>query len=241
MNLLKVALCQLKVGDNKWENIDKARSMIRKAADGGAKIILLPEMFTCPYELHNFPEYAENVSTGETIQMLAQVAAEKSIYIVGGSIPEIREDGGLYNTCPIVDSKGKLIGIHRKVHLFDIKVKNGINFTESAVLSPGNVSTCLDTPWGKIGVIICYDIRFPEFVRLTAEAGAKMIFVPAAFNMTTGPAHWEVLFRSRALDNEVFMLGCSPREMMPDHMWHMVTLSLLAHGDGWLLTKEKEY
>ncbi len=110
----------------------------------------------------------------------------------------------------VFDNKGVLIAKHRKVHLFDIDVKGGVTFKESDTLTAGNKITLFNTPWGKLGVMICYDIRFPELSRIMAVKGAKIIFTPAAFNMTTGPAHWDTLFKSRALDNQVYMVGVAP-------------------------------
>ena len=108
------------------------------------------------------------------------------------------------------DREGKQIAKHRKVHLFDIDVKNGQQFKESDTLSAGLDVTVFNTEFGKVGLCICYDIRFPELSRLMVDQGAKMIIVPAAFNMTTGPSHWEILFRTRALDNQVYTLGVAP-------------------------------
>ena len=96
------------------------------------------------------------------------------------------------------------------MHLFDIDVAGGQRFFESETLSPGNEVTTFSTPFGMMGLCICYDFRFPELARLMADAGAKVILVPAAFNMTTGPAHWELLFRSRAVDNQVYTVGVAP-------------------------------
>ena len=108
------------------------------------------------------------------------------------------------------DPSGRRIARHRKVHLFDIDVPGGQYFKESDVLSPGDSVTVFDTPFGKMGVCICFDIRFPQMFLEMRKMGVRMVFVPAAFNMTTGPAHWKVLFRSRALDQQIYMLGCSP-------------------------------
>lgn len=210
MNAIKIGLCQMMVlKSTKEENINKAQKMICEAADRGARIVALPEMFNCPYNNKHFREYAESFPEGKTIKMLSSTAKEKNIYLVGGSIPEI-EDDKIYNTCFIFDNNVKLVGKHRKVHLFDINIKNGVKFMESEVLSSGNEITLVDSPWGKVGVVICYDIRFPEIIRLMALKGAKIIFIPAAFNMTTGPAHWETLFKSRALDNQLYIAGISP-------------------------------
>ncbi len=169
-------------------------------------------MFNCPYKNQYFKSYSEiinEVNGGETVKTIKQIAKDLNLYIIAGSIPEI-EEGKIYNTSMIINNEGILIAKHRKIHLFDINVKDGITFKESDTLTPGNKITLFDTPWGKLGVMICYDIRFPELSRIMAIKGAKIIFTPAAFNMTTGPAHWDTLFKSRALDNQVFMVGVAP-------------------------------
>jgi len=210
MEKVKIALCQMEVSLNKEYNINKASKLINEAAKKEAKVIALPEMFNCPYNNKYFKAYSEKYPGGETLQMLSNEARKNKVYIIGGSIPEIDEEGQIYNSSYIFDMKGKLVGKHRKVHLFDIDVKNKITFKESEVLTPGNEVTTFDTEWGKFGVMICYDIRFPEFTRLMSLKGVKAIFVPAAFNMTTGPAHWELSFRCRAFDNQLYMFGISP-------------------------------
>ena len=116
----------------------------------------------------------------------------------------------IYNTCYVFDPQGTQQAKHRKVHLFDIDVAGGQRFFESDTLSPGQHYTLFDTPFGKVGVAICFDVRFAELFRILALEGARLIVVPAAFNMTTGPAHWELLFRARALDNQCFLAGCAP-------------------------------
>lgn len=209
MNKLRTALIQMEIDISKAKNLKKAEEMINKAAAKGAKLVVLPEMFNCPYDTSNFPKYAEK--EGEhTWKVLSKIAKENNIFLVGGSVPEVDYENKVYNTCYIFDNKGNQIGKHRKMHLFDIDIKGGQYFKESETLSAGNEVTVFDTPYGKIGVIICYDIRFPELSRLIALKGAKLIIVPGAFNMTTGPAHWELLCRIRALDNQVYTIGAAP-------------------------------
>lgn len=203
-----IALCQMKVSEDKKENLVKAEAMIREAVEKGAQVVALPEMFNCPYSNKYFREYAEDES-GETVKRLSSIAKELGIYLIGGSIPEIEEDK-VYNTCFSFDKQGGIIGRHRKAHLFDINVKGGISFKESDTLTPGNEITLIDTDFGKIGVAICYDVRFPEMFRSMALSGAKLIVLPAAFNMTTGPAHWDLTMRARALDNQVYFAAVSP-------------------------------
>jgi omega-amidase len=207
MGNVKIALIQMKVGLYKEENIKRAKELLEEAAKEGADIAALPEMFNCPYSNDCFREYGESYP-GATTRLLSEEAKKNNMYVIGGSIPELENDK-VYNTSYIFDRNGKLIGKHRKVHLFDIDIKGKITFKESDVLTPGSEITVFDTEWGKLGVMICYDIRFPEFTRKMALEGVKAVFVPAAFNMTTGPAHWELTFRARALDNQIYMFGIS--------------------------------
>lgn len=207
--MFKIALCQTKVEDSREINIRNACEKISDAADKGAKIVALGEMFNCPYSGRYFSAFSEKEESSTTLEMLKEICREKSIYLVGGSIPEEYE-GRIYNTSYIINPDGCIIGKHRKIHLFDVDIENGIRFMESDYLAPGKEVTIFNTSYGTAGVCICYDIRFPELIRTMVLMGAKMIFVPAAFNMTTGPAHWETLFRARAVDNQVYMIGISP-------------------------------
>lgn len=216
---MKVALLQMRVGQTPAENLETARQMLQQAAAGGAELVMLPEMFCCPYETPNFPKFAEPEGSAR-YQRLSALAREHSIYLVAGSMPEA--DGSrTYNTAYVFAPDGSCIAKHRKMHLFDIDITGGQRFMESETLTAGNTVTVFDTPWGKMGLCICYDIRFPELARLMALAGAKVICIPAAFNMTTGPVHWELSFRARALDNQVYLLGCAPaRDLTASyHSW----------------------
>ena len=209
MNKIKFAVVQMNVVADKMKNVEVAAKYIEDAKIQGADIVVLPEMFCCPYKTSNFPLYAE-LEGGETYEKLSAAAKNNSIYLVAGSMPEVDASGKVFNTSYVFDRDGKKIGKHRKVHLFDIQVEGGQFFKESDTLSEGNEATVFDTEFGKIGLAICYDFRFPELSRLMVDRGAQIIIVPGAFNMTTGPAHWEVLFRSRAIDNQVFTVGVAP-------------------------------
>lgn len=208
MKKIKIGIIQMKVVSDKNENLKRASSFVNKLSDLGADIIILPEMFTTPYLTSNFPIYAE-FEGGKSYKCLSKMANDNNIYLIGGSIPEIDDNNLIYNTSYVFDRNGKKIAKHRKVHLFDIDIKNGQTFKESDTLTAGNSITVFDSEFGKIGLCICFDIRFPELSRLMASSGCKMIFVPACFNMTTGPSHWDLLFKSRALDNQVYTIGCS--------------------------------
>lgn len=208
MKSLKVAVIQMRVEMDKFRNIDIAREFIDKAVKDKVDIAVLPEMFCCPYETSKFPIYAQEEGQ-KFFNLVAKLARDYGIYLVAGSMPEKDTDEKVYNTSYVFDRMGCVIGKHRKIHLFDIDVEGGQCFKESDTLSAGDKVTLFDTEFGRMGLAICYDIRFPEIFRIMSDEGAKVIFVPAAFNMTTGPKHWEVLFRSRALDNSVYMVGAS--------------------------------
>lgn len=205
----KLALIQLAVGANKAENLARAATKISEAVNRGAQVVSLPECFNSPYGTKFFQDYAEPVPEGPSCQALQEVARKHHIYLIGGSIPEVL-DGQLYNTATVWCPQGNLLGLHRKIHLFDIDVPGKITFRESDSLSPGNTLTTFSTPWCEIGLGICYDIRFAELAQIYRKKGCKLLVYPGAFNMTTGPAHWELLSRSRALDNQLYVATPSP-------------------------------
>lgn len=205
---MRIALIQMPVTDDKQKNIDTAVSKIREAVTQGAEIAVLPEMFCSPYQNDCFRPYGEEAG-GPAQTALSSLAAELGIYIVGGSIPELA-DGNVYNTCYVYDRKGQQIAKHRKVHLFDINVAGGQRFMESDTLTRGDSITTFETEFGTMGVCICFDMRFEELARCMCLRGAQIIFVPAAFNMTTGPAHWEIMHRQRAVDNQCFTVAVAP-------------------------------
>ncbi len=209
MEKIKIAAIQMSTVADKMENVRTVKTYLEKIKDENPDFVILPEMFCCPYQTENFPIYAEKEG-GPVWQQLSGYAKQYGIYLIGGSMPEKDAEGNVYNTSYIFDREGKQIGKHRKVHLFDIDIKGGQTFKESDTLTAGDSDTVFDTEFGKIGVMLCFDIRFPELSRMMVNDGAKVIFVPAAFNMTTGPAHWELSFRTRALDNQIYMVGCAP-------------------------------
>ena len=203
---MKIAQIQMHVSADKAENIRHACELVRSAGD--IDLAVLPEMFCCPYDNACFRDYGEPFA-GPAQRAMSQLARERGIYLIAGSLPEL-EGHRVYNTSFVYAPDGTCIARHRKIHLFDIDVEGGQRFMESEVLSPGREVTTFDTPWGTMGLCICFDMRFQELCRLMALRGARVIFAPAAFNMTTGPAHWELLFRQRAVDNQCFTLGCAP-------------------------------
>ncbi|GBE82573.1 carbon-nitrogen hydrolase [Sparassis latifolia] len=225
-----LALIQLgQVTADKAANLKHAREMILKAAggDGGAKpkpdLVVLPECFNSPYGHVHFPVYAETIgytpgkpydvvaSVSESVKVLSSTAKEAGVWLLGGSIPERDTDGfKIYNTATVYSPRGELVATHRKVHLFDIDIPGKITFKESETLTGGTTMNFFDTDFARIGLGICYDIRFPELAMTSARKGCQIIIYPSAFNMTTGPLHWELLQRARAVDNQVYFSMCSP-------------------------------
>ncbi|RKF72006.1 Omega-amidase NIT3 [Golovinomyces cichoracearum] len=216
---VKLALVQLASASDKDKNLRNAREKVIRAAKEGAKIVVLPECFNSPYGCDFFPKYAETllpspptVEQSPSWHSLSLVAREASCYLIGGSIPEFDSNTQkYYNTSLTFAPSGELLATHRKIHLFDIDIPGKICFKESDVLSPGNSITLIDLPeYGKIAIGICYDIRFPEMAMIAARKGAFCLIYPSAFNTTTGPLHWKLLARARAVDNQCYVALCSP-------------------------------
>ena len=204
--MLRVLQWQMRVPREKKEALEQAKAGCEEAKRRGADLLALPEMFCCPYETELFPLRAEPEG-GETFQRCSDLARQYGVWLSAGSVPERSEDGRVYNTAYVFDREGSCVARHRKMHLFDIDVAEGQRFFESDTLSAGNDVTVFDTEFGKLGLCVCYDIRFPELSRLMALRGAKAILVPAAFNHTTGPKHWELLFRAQAMFHQLYTIG----------------------------------
>jgi predicted amidohydrolase len=208
INYLSAAICQMLVSGDKEENLGKAAQMVGEAAGNGAQMVVLPEIFNAPYQMDILPQYAENI-TGPTVELLASLAQKHRILLVGGSIPEKDGYGNIYNSSLIFGQDGAIIARHHKMHLFDVDIPQQIAIRESATFAPGQEITTFGYYGICFGVIICYDVRFPEMARLNALAGAQILVIPAAFNLITGPAHWELLMRSRAVDNQLYVIAAS--------------------------------
>ncbi|OAA59079.1 Nitrilase/cyanide hydratase and apolipoprotein N-acyltransferase [Niveomyces insectorum RCEF 264] len=223
---LTVACVQLACGADKAANLARARDKVLAAARDGARLVVLPECFNSPYGTDYFPAYAEPLTpsppaadTSPSFHALAAMARDAGVFLVGGSIPE-REDAvndddepKYYNTSLTFGPDGRLLATHRKVHLFDIDIPGKIRFRESDVLSAGDHVTVVELPgYGRIAVALCYDIRFPELAMVAARraGGCFALVYPGAFNTTTGPLHWRLQGQARAMDNQVYVVLCSP-------------------------------
>ncbi len=205
---MRVLQCQTPVYASKEQNLRQMAQYMAEVEDAHPDLVMFGEMFTCPYDTANFPLYAEEEG-GSSCQFFAELARRYHTYLCAGSIPERDAEGKVYNTSYVFDREGKCIAKHRKMHLFDIDVEGGQTFRESDTLTAGDQVTVFETEFGKAGLAICFDLRFPELFRLMALEGVDFVLVPAAFNGTTGPLHWETLFKARALDNQVYMIGTS--------------------------------
>ena len=234
---MRAALIQMPVTADKSENLETACLRLREAKARGADIAVLPEMFCCPYDNACFRSYGETQG-GEVQRALSALAAELELYVVGGSLPELEGDR-VYNTSFVYGRKGELLAKHRKAHLFDIDVEGGQRFRESDVLSPGSAVTTFETEFGTMGLCICFDFRFEELARCMCLRGAKCVFVPAAFNMTTGPAHWELMFRQRAVDNQLFTAGVAPARSYEGYVSYANSMVVSPWGDIIYRAEEK--
>lgn len=235
-----VGVCQMSVGPSKEKNLARAAAMAGEAAANGASLVVLPEMFNCPYKESLFPVFAEAYPEGQTFQMLARTAQKENIYLIGGSVPE-RDGDAIYNTSFAFDPRGQLIARHRKVHLFDVDITGGVTFQESKTLGRGKQITVAKTDLCTFGLAICYDIRFPELCRLMVLEGAEIIIIPGAFNMKTGPAHWELLLRARAVDNQAYLVGAAPaRDLQASYVSYGHSAVVDPWGDIVARADEKE-
>lgn len=240
---LKVALIQITAGSDKQANLAHAKEFILKALekDSSIDLVILPECFNSPYSVTEFSKYAEKIPDGESTQFLSKLAKDQKILIVGGSIPELGDDGKIYNTSITFNRQGEIIGKHRKVHLFDIDIPNGITFKESITLTGGDKATTIELPeFGNIGEGICYDIRFPELATVAArEKNAFAMVYPGAFNTVTGPLHWHLLARSRAIDNQIFVVLVSPSRNL-NLGYHAYGHSLIVDPNGNIIAEAGE-
>jgi len=199
----------MKPGRDKRGNLDVAARAVEEAVRREADVVCLPEIWNSLYDLKLVRENSEPAD-GPSNTLLSELAREYGIYIVGGSIPEAAEDSKIYNASFVFDPKGDVIARHRKVHLFDVDIENGPRFKESDFFTAGDSLTVFDTKFGKMGLAICFDVRFPEMFSEMNKQGAHIVFLPAAFNITTGGAHWDILIKSRALDNQMYIAACGP-------------------------------
>src|SRR3954454_9210915 len=204
---MRAAAVQLNSNENKERNLAKANELTRAAAADGAQLVVLPEKFNVLGTHEDYERGAETLD-GPTITWARETADELGIDLVAGSIVE-RRDGRekLSNTCVHIGPEGDIRAVYRKIHMFDVVV-GGIEYRESASEEPGEEIVLSELGDGEqVGLTVCYDLRFPELFRILAVRGATVITLPAAFTKVTGAAHWEILVRARAIENQAFVVA----------------------------------
>ena len=198
MNTFRVALVQIDTQDDKETNLEKISGMIDEAAEKHADFIALPEFVNYIGGRRGFYENAESIPEGITSELFSRKAREHHLWICGGSIAERipEDDSHVYNTSAVFSPKGELTAMYRKIHLADTST-----LTESNTIAGGSSVVTFNTPFCRMGLAVCYDLRFPEIFRAMALRGAEAVIIPSEFNMLTGKDHWEPLLRARAIEN----------------------------------------
>ncbi len=201
------AAVQMTTRSDKRANLERAEHLIRLAAARGAQFVALPETFNWRGKRAEEAEAAESLD-GESLARMARLARELEIHLLAGSIAESAP--GLdkrYNASALFDPDGARIAVYRKIHLFDVDLPGRVTVKESDAKIPGAEVVTASTAIGKIGMSVCYDLRFPELYRRLAFAGARIIAIPSAFTFPTGEAHWETLIRARAIENQCYVIA----------------------------------
>ncbi|MEO0621160.1 MAG: carbon-nitrogen hydrolase family protein [Pseudomonadota bacterium] len=207
--MFRAALLQLNASDDPVANLPATEAMVREAASAGAELVLTPEVTNCvsASRTHQASVLAEEVEDA-TLARLRMVAAETGIWLLIGSLAlKGGADGRFVNRSFLVTPEGAIAARYDKIHMFDVEIGGEESYRESAGYAPGTRAALAETPWGGLGLTICYDMRFPALYRRLAEAGAKILTAPSAFTVPTGRAHWEVLLRARAIETGCFMLA----------------------------------
>jgi predicted amidohydrolase len=205
---LKAALVQLNSGPEMAANLDAADDLIREAALAGAQFVLTPEM-TSLLETRNGPLLEKTVTESEDpgLARFCGLARELGLWLLIGSLPVKTSADKLANRSFLIGPEGKIEARYNKIHMFDVDLEGGESYRESKTFEAGNVPVLAPTPWGMVGLTVCYDLRFPYLFRKLALMGAGMLAVPAAFTKVTGQAHWHVLLRARAIETGCFVLA----------------------------------
>jgi predicted amidohydrolase len=204
----KVALVQNRAGADMDANIAECSNFVRQAHEQGADLICLPEMFSC---LHSgdgaFTVGAHPEDSHPALQHFSNLAAELGTWMQAGSVAVEMPTKKLRNRAVMLDPAGAVVAQYDKVHMFDVDLADGESYRESDVFESGNEAVLAPTPWGLVGMTVCYDLRFAYLYRSLAQAGASYLTVPAAFMRTTGKAHWHVLLRSRAIETGCYVFA----------------------------------
>ena len=204
----KVALVQNRAGADMHANIAECSELARQAHDRGADLICLPEMFSCLHSSDGSLDVGPHpAQTHPALQHFSELAAELGVWIQPGSVAVEMPTKKLRNRAVMLDPTGALVAQYDKVHMFDVDLADGESYRESEVFESGDEAVLAPTPWGLVGLTVCYDLRFAYLYRSLAQAGASFLTVPAAFMRTTGKAHWHVLLRSRAIETGCYVFA----------------------------------
>ncbi len=208
----QAAAIQLASGSNLQANLLAVTKYVERAARADARLVVLPENFaymgsTC----REIRQFRESEGSGQLQEFLSQLAARLKIWLVGGTVPLRAENPDKVRAgCLVYDDAGKLVARYDKIHLFDVRLEeNGEQYEESATFEPGKEVVVVDSPLGRLGLAVCYDLRFPELFRQMIDRGAEIVALPAAFTAVTGKAHWETLVRARAIENLVYVVAAA--------------------------------
>lgn len=206
----KFAAIQMSSGGLVTANLDEAARLIHEAVDKGAEFVVLPENFSIQGKAETDKlAVKEQAGDGLVQAFLSSQAKRHGIWLCGGTVPLASdEDERVYAACLVYDDQGEQIARFDKIHLFDVRLqKEGLIYNESATIKPGNEAVVFDSPFGKIGLAVCYDLRFPELFRAMVDRGAEVVLLPSAFTAQTGQAHWEPLLRARAIENLIYVVA----------------------------------
>lgn len=208
---MRVAVVQLGSQDELDFNLSRVRHWAARAAAEGAELVAFPENFAFMGEEATRRELAERLDgafPGPILGELAECASKHGLWILGGGMPEKSQDlARPYNTSVLVDSRGGVAATYRKVHLFDVTVPDGTSYRESAATTSGSEAVTVEVLGVRLGLSVCYDVRFPELYRRLVDQGARVVAVPSAFTVPTGKDHWHALLRARAIENQVYVLA----------------------------------
>ncbi|MBK1700888.1 carbon-nitrogen hydrolase family protein [Thiococcus pfennigii] len=208
----KLAAVQMASGPNVTANLLETERLVQEASECGAGLVVLPENFAFKGKRdHDQLALREEPGTGPLQDFLARIAAKYGIWLVGGTVPlKTRADDRLRAASLVFDAHGRQVGRYDKIHLFDVNVP-GTNerYEESATIEPGEEVVVLDSPFGRLGVAVCYDLRFPELFRCMLDQGVELLAVPSSFTAITGKAHWESLVRARAIENLAYVIAAA--------------------------------
>ena len=208
MSSVTIACVQVNTDDNLPRNVEIACDLVRRAAEAGAELIGLPEnVALMAASEEQRLENARRPADHPALQAFAAVAKETGTWLQAGSVAVLRADGTLANHAFLFDPQGNRVADYEKIHMFDVDLPDGSRYRESSMFHPGDKAVLAETPWGPLGMTICYDLRFPHLYRDLAQAGARLLTVPAAFTKVTGDAHWEVLLRARAIECGAFVFA----------------------------------